>query len=449
MAALDAALSASRRYDELLDRRFFESTVEQLALVHARHDLLRNTAPVCTVLRPQFLSSAVYRRVQRAASLVMRGIFTAFERLLVDAKLRELCGLDSPLLVRLMRLEHRQGAPHVSARLDGFLAADGSYKIIEYSGTPGGILYGDVLAEAFAATPIMAALRRRHRLRTIPTGRRLLQAYRQAHADWGGVSPPRLVVLDGEELAKPEHCESRAIVALLRARGFLVDVVTSSELAFRGGRLLANGRAVDALYYVTEDAIEETGEDAIIRALERRAVWLEVGPRAAALFSKAVFAILSDPVHARHFAPEVAGGLARHVPWTRVVREAATTHAGRRIDLVPYIEGNRERLVLKPAAGNGGKGVVVGTQCSAAVWRRALNTALSSPHVVQERVELGTGVFPYLDGRKLAFAEYAAGLDPYTWSGRTVSGCLVRLSRGPILNVAAGSGSMAPLFLVD
>jgi hypothetical protein len=38
--------------------------------------------------------------------------------------------------------------------------------------------------------------------------------------------------------------------------------------------------------------------------------------------------------------------------------------------------------------------------------------------------------------------------DPFLFHGDTVGGCLVRLSTVTLLNVTAGGGSVAPLFIV-
>src|SRR5206468_3838495 len=75
-----------------------------------------------------------------------------------------------------------------------------------------------------------------------------------------------------------------------------------------------------------------------------------------------------------------------HIPWTRMVAERMTTHAGRTVDLVPFIVANRDRLVLKPNDEYGGKGIVLGWSVDDAAWERAVRAALNEAYVVQERV---------------------------------------------------------------
>lgn len=448
MAERDPAAAVTRRYDALLARRHLDSTVEVLARAAERDGLRYGDQPVCRVLRPAFVSARQYDRARRAARFVARGLFEASRRLLSDAKLRRAC-LVSDAALRLMRVEERNRAPQVVGRLDGFLSPSGGYQIIEYSGTPGGLVYGDGLARAFESTPIVAELRRRHRLRTIAGAARVPQAYRRAHREFGGRGVPAVAIVDKGMLELATNFETRALLAELENRGFAVHVVRSEQLAFRRGRLLADGHAVDAVYYIDEEVLEPVGEDALVRALERRAIWLVVGPRGGLWYNKAVFELLSDPAHAGLFDPAVARALARHVPWTRVVREGRTTLRGETIDLMPFVAKSRDTLVLKPAYGAGGSGVVVGHACTESKWRSTLEKALTIPHVVQERVELGGGEFPFLRDGALDFAHFNAGLDPYVWNGDTVSGCLVRLSRTPVLNVASLGGSMVPMFVVD
>ena len=46
--------------------------------------------------------------------------------------------------------------------------------------------------------------------------------------------------------------------------------------------------------------------------------------------------------------------IAEHIPWTRVVEERKTLFHGETVDLLPWMEANRERFVLKPNDDYGG-----------------------------------------------------------------------------------------------
>jgi hypothetical protein len=441
------ATELAARYDALLDGRHRASTCEMLARAWERPELRYLGKPVSEVLRPRFVDRATYRRVGRAARLVSRGLSQTCARLLKDPALARVWGLDRAH-VQLMRLEARNKAPLVLGRFDGFLAPDGSYKIIEYSNTPGAIFYGQWLAETFAGLPIMKELAKDCDLAYVPTTRRYVETYRRAHRSWGGTGTPRLAVVDRDLLDGDAYVEKRAALDLLLQRGFDVTVTRSEELEFRRGKLYASGRLVDAVYYLTEDVLEARGEDAIIRALEAGAVWLVVGPRDTARFAKAAFEILSDSAHAGIFTPDVARALREHIPWTRVVRERRTQYGDRKVDLLPFIEEHREKLVLKPSMGASGKGVILGWETDAPAWRAALAKALESSYVVQERVAIAPLTFPILRRSSVRHVSFKSGLDPYTWNGDRVGGCLVRATTGDHMGMHSTTSSIVPVFVV-
>lgn len=62
----------------------------------------------------------------------------------------------------------------------------------------------------------------------------------------------------------------------------------------------------------------------------------------------------------------------RHVPWTRLLRERKTDHAGTAVDLLPFVAANRERLVIKPSGGGGGGNITIGRDTSDEAWAQAI-----------------------------------------------------------------------------
>ncbi|MCP5153117.1 MAG: hypothetical protein H6983_03060 [Ectothiorhodospiraceae bacterium] len=219
----------------------------------------------------------------------------------------------------------------------------------------------------------------------------------------------------------------------------------------RDGALVAAGRPVDVIYRFLElrdlVAMEAGGArlDALRVAFARNCVVPSVGGD---LEHKSVLELLSDPLWADAFEPETRQVMAEHVLWTRLLRERRTTAPDRtEIDLVPWVDRNRERLVIKPNRACGGEGVVIGRVVDAGVWRDALQVALSTPdtHVVQEAAATDVEPFPVLDadgGCELVPMCCAVGLFP----GRRGLGVFGRYAPGPVVNIQAGGG-IAP-FLV-
>jgi uncharacterized circularly permuted ATP-grasp superfamily protein len=158
---------------------------------------------------------------------------------------------------------------------------------------------------------------------------------------------------------------------------------------------------------------------------------------------------LSDPENTTNLLEdEIISAIAIHIPWTRRVREIKTQYKGREIDLIPFISSNQSLLVLKPGGDYGGKGVVLGWEATKEEWSNALKNALSSSYVVQERVNVGSEVYPSLIDGQLDFQERFFDLDPYVWNGEQIEGCGVRLSRAALLNVSAGGGSATPMLIL-
>src|SRR5690606_18390953 len=120
-----------------------------------------------------------------------------------------------------------------------------------------------------------------------------------------------------------------------------------------------------------------------------------------------------------------------------------------RIDLVPWIVEQRDRLVLKPNDDYGGAGVVLGWTVSAEAWQAEVRKALAAPYIVQERVVVPSEPYPtWADGR-LHLMDRMQDTAPFMLHGAAMDGCLTRLSTAALLNVTAGGGSTVPVFVVE
>jgi hypothetical protein len=166
------------------------------------------------------------------------------------------------------------------------------------------------------------------------------------------------------------------------------------------------------------------------------------------LASKRVFAALSDPTFSALIPSELHSTLKACIPWSRIVCEGKTRHANEEVDLLEFATSQRERLVLKPALGYGGQGVVLGWRTSAEDWAKALALALSEEGVVQERVETPLDTFPLWQDESLVLQDLFWDLNPFVWRGQVAEGYLVRVGSDPLLNTSAGLGSSTALFVL-
>lgn len=141
-----------------------------------------------------------------------------------------------------------------------------------------------------------------------------------------------------------------------------------------------------------------------------------------------------------------------YLPWTRVLSERKTDREGRRVDLLPFVLGNRHRLVLKAGLGESGKQVVIGREVDQAGWESAVGDAVGAGSVVQDFVEPQTcRVALIADGSDEPHdAEVAPVLGPLVFGGRP-AGMFCRFygdGTAGIVSVRAGTSSSDNVMVV-
>jgi hypothetical protein len=118
------------------------------------------------------------------------------------------------------------------------------------------------------------------------------------------------------------------------------------------------------------------------------------------------------------------------------------------VDLIDFARRNRARLVLKPNDDYGGQGVLLGWTVDQPTWERALDAALGSPHLLQERVPVPEEDYPTWSAEEgLRFTPRYVDADPCVFGDHAL-GCLTRIAATALLNVSAGGGSAPPTYLV-
>jgi uncharacterized circularly permuted ATP-grasp superfamily protein len=433
------------KYHELLAAKHLDSTASGLNEATQRFALTVAGRPVCNVLRPLFLDQETYRKIRTASYIFMRSFRNLAERLMIDQNLRSKLNLSAEA-EEAIQIDNGFGASDVSARLDGFLGDEGTFYFVEYNAdSPGGIGFGDVLSEVFLSLPIMQEISKSFRVEAIPVRQRTFESLMNVYRTWGGKDLPSIAIVDWKSAVT--YNEFIIMKEHFQRNGCSVIIADPSELELRNGILYAVGQPVQLVYkrVVVNELIERCGlNHPLIEAVRTHAVCMANGFAVQMLFNKMLFAFLSDPQYG--FASPT---LDQHVPWTRLVVESKTNHEKSEIDLLPYIAEHREKFVLKPVSEYGGKGVVLGWECSQEDWNSALQAATTSSYVVQERVPVSKEPYPsFVDGR-LSIEYRYFDLDPYIWEGVNAEGCGVRLSRAALLNVSAGGGSATPMLIVS
>jgi len=408
--------------------------------------------PLCTVLRPRFLTPSQYALLRRRGHVLLRALDTAWGAAMADPAIFAQFRPEA-WEAELIGADPGRAVPSPVSRLDAFFDGSGaSFKLTEYNAeTPAGAAYGDALAEIFLGLPAAREFLRTHLLWTLPARHNVLHAVLDAWRAWsGGREKPSIAIVDWTDV--PTQSEFRLYERFFRDHGYDCRILEPAECEYDGARLTAHGAPIDLIYkrVLISELVERGGmQHPIIRAVRDGAVCLANGFRCKLLHKKACLAVLSDERNARLFGPEERGAIARHVPWTRVVEERRSVVEGREVDMVPWIALHRERLVLKPNDDYGGAGIVLGWEVDQSTWEAAIRSALAEPHIVQERIELPTEAYPALTPDGVVLGDRIVDTAPFVFGGRQIDGCLSRISTASLVNVTAGGGSTVPTFVVE
>lgn len=437
-------------YHELLSSKHFKSTSEILQKATGSQHLTVKGRPVCSVLRPLFVTEAGYQRVKAASTIIVRAMAAMGRRLMQDDALRARLGLSGEE-EELIRIETGYGLPDLSARLDAFLGPQGELGFIEYNAdSPGGIGYGDVLSDVFASMPLVREFSSRYPFRLLPVRSFVFERLVGAFHRWGGGDGlPNIAILDWREAST--YSEFLIFKEYFEKQGCRVVIADPAEVEYANNNLRIGDFTVDLVYkrWVVGEMLAKFGlKHPLVQAVRDHAVCMANGFAVQMLFQKTIFPLLSDPAHSGFLDEPSLAAIRDYIPWTRFVREGKTMYRDLEVDLASFIVKNKDRLVLKPGSEYGGRGVFLGWERSAQEWEQDLKTALSDSYVVQERVVVGRESFPQLVDGTLQFEERYFDLDPYVWDGHDIEGCGVRLSRAALLNVAGG-GSATPMFILQ
>jgi hypothetical protein len=410
--------------------------------------------PLCSVLRPRFLTLEQYRLIADRSALVLSALETARAAAMADQRLRaQFCLLDWEESLIHDDPGFRDASP--TSRLDAFFAegADGSgLKFTEYNAeTPAGAGYGDALTELFLSLPMMVEFRREYHCWPLPSAPGVAHALLAAHREWSGTrEAPRIAIVDWSDV--PTQSEFVIFRDFFQGNGLECVIADPREMEYRNGKLFAGDVHVTLIYkrVLIDELVKVCGlEHGVVRAVRERAVCMVNPFRCKLLHKKASLAVVGDERNASLFSEAERRAVALHVPWTRVVAERSTEFDRRRIDLLPWMVENRERLVLKPNDDYGGRGIVLGWTVTAEKWQDAIRNALDEPYIVQQRVTIPEEPFPsWVDGG-LDIHDRSLDTAPYVSHGRFVEGCLTRISTDELLNVTAGGGSNVPTLLLE
>jgi hypothetical protein len=443
--------AAIQTYRDLLTDALAADSQARMDEHHHRRSLFFGDRPLCTVLRPRFLTPQQYRFLQDR----VRALLPAFSKIhrfaLADQPFRAQFWL-TPQEETLFISEPRFRSYAPTSRFDAFFVSEQELFFTEYNAeTPAGAAYNDALTELFLGLPIMGEFMRRYTVRPIPARPGIMHGMLDAFREFRSSSElPRIAILDWREV--PTYSEFLLWQEYLRGQGLSCIIADPREVEYKDGKLFAQGQHITLIYkrVLISEVIHRCGLDSpTVRAVRDGAVCMVNPFRCKPLYKKASLAVLSDERNRHLFSREELEAINGHIPWTRRMEERKAEHGGRQIDLLPWVLQNRERLVLKPNDDYGGKGIVLGWTVDGAAWEQAVRTALRNPYIVQQRVTLPTEPYPsFVDG-KVVWIDRMFDTAPFVRNGEFMDACLTRISTSDLLNVTAGGGSTVPTLLVE
>ncbi len=391
-----------------------------------------------------------------ATALVSRHLVTAGEELLRDPRLAALYWGDwlaEEWLKDLVEMDPDYQHRQFLARLDGAETPDGLC-FYEYNcETPQGWVECDSLSRLFDKTDVLAEFAKTHSIRWMNTAASIADALMAAWKHFSGsATQPRIVFALPDVLLQDPGTVLAVgrMTAALAKRGLDIESVSLSQFRKHLGNLFAGERKVDVIIrgVLTEMVPALTRElDLILAAARAGDVLIANSFRAAAYGNKGLFAYVTDPASGFTCSGPDRLALDRHLPWTRVFRDADTTDwNGNAINVSKFARARQRELVVKDATGNSGTAVYLGWMCEPAEWERHLGQALESGNwILQRRTVARRLEFPTL-APSTSSAFFTGDRNPIVTAG-VLGGYTTRLTTTQ--NTSVPDGGQIPTLIVS
>src|SRR5262245_4891519 len=298
---------AVRAYHDLLTADLAAASQERLDAGQRRRGLGFGDRPLCTVLRPRFLSPGQHAFLRQRTDVLLGAFNAAHAAAVADADFRRQFRLTEQEEV-LFQHDPGFASPMPTSRLDAFFVPDpgggpgGVLRFTEYNAeTPAAPAYTDELAELFLTLPVMGAFLRRYRAVPQPARPGVFHALLRAYQQWAGRRElPRVAILDWREV--PTYAEFVLFQRYFKEHGLECVIADPREVEYAGGKLRAGDFHVTLIYkrVLISELLQRGGlEHPVIRAVRDGAVCMVNPFRCKALYKKASLAVLSDEGNAR------------------------------------------------------------------------------------------------------------------------------------------------------
>ena len=348
-------------------------------------------ATIPFVLMPHFVSPGQVRRVKHAVTALCRVLDRFCDAYPTDPRLRDELQLPD-FEDQLIRIEPGFPRPMRICRLDAFLQGY-DVKFLEFNAdSPAGVGYTDILYEGLRTTIDLERVRQEFDTAYTPILPELIATLRDAYAHVRATRPdlperPRLALVDSAD--SPSVPEFRIICAAAEAAGLSALHATLDEVAYDGTTLRVKDEPVHLVY--RRALLEDLDQSDLVAAARDGRICLVNPFRSRVANNKKLFALFQDPRFAHLIQGDEADVIRETIPWTRILRPGRVTYGDWKIDLLPFVADNREKLVLKPASDFGGHGVSLGMETPAEEWARIIAEHGDTRGLHRAGVRPGTG----------------------------------------------------------
>lgn len=222
--------------------------------------------------------------------------------------------------------------------------------------------------------------------------------------------------------------------------GYEVVVGSEKDLTYDDKCLFVDNKKIDLVYrvFLNEDAKNHYESiEPILKAYENGNLYLISGLHTEVYSSKLLFPYLLDPKYQQLFTEEQKLSIKRTIPYSCILSEAT----------IEEVITNRESIVLKPANGYGGKGILLGWNFSDTEWQIQVEDIVKSPQmfIAQTRVNGSIDKNLFIEDNHLVSKEMNSIWGCYIFNGH-FAGIMYRgmeKGNGEIVNAAQGAGMTA------
>ncbi|MCU0289696.1 MAG: hypothetical protein MUF15_25295, partial [Acidobacteria bacterium] len=189
-----------------------------------------------------------------------------------------------------------------------------------------------------------------------------------------------------------EHYSNKKYREILQSMNLEGDITVCDfqHLTIKNNCVFYNGKRILLIHENYGGVVPEE----IIKAFQKGNLILNVGPLTFLVSNKLNIALLSEHEESNLFTGQERENIKKYIPWSRKTIKGQTRYRGETVKLESFGKANKEKLVLKPALGFGGKNIFIGLHTPQQEWEKAIETAFAKKNwVIQEYIAPSRYIF--------------------------------------------------------